>query len=146
MQSTSHTSPPEPRVVDRDPLACRVRWHDVCTVETLADGTKRHTADSGTFYAYGPDVPLSMQPLNAPRPITRPEAERIADGEYEHRGAAMMCRRADGEFYSRGDAYSPAAARGWRDEQRRALAARIMRGELPLSLTFDAARDRWYLA
>lgn len=33
-----------PSVISRDPLACRVRWHDVgCVVEGLSDGTYRHT-------------------------------------------------------------------------------------------------------
>jgi hypothetical protein len=33
-------------VVGRDPLACRVRWHDTCEVLTLADGSYRHTANN----------------------------------------------------------------------------------------------------
>jgi hypothetical protein len=99
-----------------------------------------------TFYAYGPDVPLTFQPLEAPRPITRPEAEAIAADEYAHRGRMMLSMGADGGTHYRGDAYSEAAARGWRDEKRRRLAARIMRGECPHTLTYGRGRDRFYLA
>lgn len=40
-----------PPVVKSDPVACRVRWHDNCTVETLADGTVRHTANGAEYYS-----------------------------------------------------------------------------------------------
>lgn len=111
------------------------------------------TTTATTPYVYGPDVPLTFQPLDAPRPITRDEAQQIADDEYEYRApyhgrGDWLCvsRGADGGWHYRDTAYSEAAARGWRDEKRRSLAARIMRGQVTASLTFDAARDRFYLA
>ena len=99
-----------------------------------------------TPYVYGPDVPLTFQPLDAPRPIRREEAQQLAEEEYAHRGDMMLSMGADGGMRYRGTAYSEAAARGWRDEKRRKLAAKIMRGEIRASLTFDRARDRFYLA
>lgn len=105
-----------------------------------------------TTYYYGPDVPLTFQPLEAPRPITRREAELIASREYgyrrSHRDASWLCLSigADGGWHYRDSAYSEGAARGWCDEKRRRLAARIMRGECVHTLQFDASRDRFYLA
>lgn len=105
-----------------------------------------------TLYTYGPDVPVTFQPLDAPRPITRPEAERIADAEYgyrrSHRDAAWLCMSigADGGWHLRDSVETEAAAMAWVARKRRHLASRIMRGECTYTLQYDGSRDRFYLA
>lgn len=80
----------------------------------------------------------------APRPITEPEAEAIASGEYAHRGTAMLSMGSDGGMHYRGDAYSPGAARGWAEERRRAMVRRIMAGRCRFTIFYDGARDAFY--
>jgi hypothetical protein len=80
----------------------------------------------------------------SPRPITPNEAQRIAGDEYASNGRAMLSRGSDGGMHFRGDAYSPAAARGWVDEQARALVRRIMTGECQHTIFYDRHRDAFY--
>lgn len=61
--------------------------------------------------------------------VTREEAVAAAESEYGYRGCMMLSRGSDGGMHYRGDAYSPAAARGWAEEKRRGLVRRILAGE-----------------
>jgi hypothetical protein len=88
---------------------------------------------------------------DAPRPITREEAEAIAIAEYTYRPNAADSFRwlcvsvgADGGYHLRDTAYSEAAARGWVAEKRRALVRRILAGECRYTIFYNRARDAYY--
>ena len=106
---------------------------------------------SDVTISFGPDVPLTFQPLEAPRPITRKEAQAIAAEEYGYRfarssGWLCLSRGSDGGMHYRDSASSETDARAWCTRKVERLASRIMRGECRYTLQFDSHRDRFYLA
>lgn len=62
-------------VVDRDPLACRVRWHDHCIVVRYADGSVEHGPYEGPEHYEPPFSTGDISPMADPWDVPGGDAD-----------------------------------------------------------------------